>query len=646
CRVSKIYKVGGAQAIAAMAYGTETIPAVYKIFGPGNQYVTAAKQLVQMQGVAIDMPAGPSEVCVMADDTADASFVAADLLSQAEHGPDSQVVLVSDNATFVDKVQEEIVKQLQELPRQDVAKKALANSKAFVLDNLADAIELVNEYAAEHLIINRQDADDIAQQITNAGSIFIGNYSPESVGDYASGTNHTLPTNGFAKAYSGVSVDSFVKKITVQKLSEDGLNNIASTVIQMAEAEGLDAHAAAVKVRTAWPPQSPRGDLSYAQPSPVGDPDRNIVSSQSEVRAMDSSLLEEPEGAVFDLNRLVRVNIRNLKPYSSARSEFSGTASIFLDANENSFGSPLTKWYNRYPDPLQWDVKKKIAAIKKVEAENMVLGNGSDECIDLLIRAFCNPKQDNIIICPPTYGMYEVYAHINDVPLKEVPLTTAYQLNLQALEEAVNANTKLIFFCSPNNPTGNSLGREDIEMVLNNFDGIVVVDEAYINYSRQRSFVTDLKDYPNLVVMQTFSKAWGLAALRLGMIFASKEIVHVLNTIKPPYNINQATQELALRALDNLQQVNHMIQETVKEREELVKSLGALPFVQKIFPTDANFVLVKMEDATAIYNDLREKGIIVRNRSNVLLCEDSLRITVGTPTQNSQLIEALNAYAG
>ncbi|RYZ44732.1 MAG: aminotransferase class I/II-fold pyridoxal phosphate-dependent enzyme, partial [Chitinophagaceae bacterium] len=252
----------------------------------------------------------------------------------------------------------------------------------------------------------------------------------------------------------------------------------------------------------------------------------------------------------FDLNSLIRQNIKNLKPYSSARSEFSGSASVFLDANENSFGSPLTKWYNRYPDPLQWEVKKKLALIKNVDAEHMLLGNGSDECIDLVIRAFCDPQRDNIVICPPTYGMYEVYADINDVPVKMVPLTPTYQLDLEGLEEAIDTQTKVIFFCSPNNPTGNSLDREDIEMVLNNFDGIVVVDEAYINYSRHRSFVTALSDYPNLVVMQTFSKAWGLAALRLGMIYASKEIVAVLNKIKPPYNINQATQELVLNALD------------------------------------------------------------------------------------------------
>jgi histidinol dehydrogenase len=247
--VNKIYKIGGSQAIAAMAYGTETIDSVYKIFGPGNQYVTVAKQLVQMQGVAIDMPAGPSEVCIIADETADASFVAADLLSQAEHGVDSQVLLVSNSEEVVTKVQEELKSQLNDLPRKEIAEKALGNSKAIVLNNMDEVIELVNEYASEHLIISCDNADAIAEKIVNAGSVFIGNYSPESVGDYASGTNHTLPTNGFARAYSGVSIDSFVKKITYQKLSQEGLDKIADAVIAMAEAEGLDAHAKAVKVR-------------------------------------------------------------------------------------------------------------------------------------------------------------------------------------------------------------------------------------------------------------------------------------------------------------------------------------------------------------------------------------------------------------
>ncbi len=348
---------------------------------------------------------------------------------------------------------------------------------------------------------------------------------------------------------------------------------------------------------------------------------------------------------MFNLNNLIRDNIKKLTPYSSARDEFKGVANVFLDANENSYGSPLTKWYNRYPDPLQWEVKTKISAIKGIDAENILLGNGSDECIDLLIRAFCEPQLDNIIICPPTYGMYEVYANINNVKAKAVPLTQQFQLDLEALEEAIDGGTKLIFLCSPNNPTANSLIREDVEMILNNFDGLVVVDEAYINFSRQRSFVPELKEYPNLVVMQTFSKAWGLAALRLGMTLASKEIISVLNKIKPPYNINQATQELALKALDNLEEVNGMIVEIVREREELAKALAQLPFVEIVYPSDANFLLVKVKDANDVYNYLRDNGIIVRNRSNVLLCGGCIRITIGTEKENKELMNALQQYS-
>lgn len=346
----------------------------------------------------------------------------------------------------------------------------------------------------------------------------------------------------------------------------------------------------------------------------------------------------------IDINKLVRENIKKLKPYSSARSEFSGMARVFLDANENSYGSPLTKWYNRYPDPLQWDVKKKISTIKNVPAENMLLGNGSDECIDLMIRAFCNPQEDSILICPPTYGMYEVYANINDVKVIEVPLLPDFSLNLEGIEAAIEEKTKIIFICSPNNPTGNSFEREDVEIILNNFEGLVVVDEAYINYSRQRSFLSELKEYPNLVVMQTFSKAWGLAALRLGITYASEDIIGVLNKIKPPYNINQSTQDLVLKALDNLEDVNAMIKETVRERGELVKKLAELPYVQKIYPSDANFILVRVEDANKVYDYLRDRGIIVRNRNNVILCEGCLRITVGTEKENNELVQVLQQF--
>ena len=347
---------------------------------------------------------------------------------------------------------------------------------------------------------------------------------------------------------------------------------------------------------------------------------------------------------MFNLASLVRSNIKNLSPYSSARDEFSGKASVFLDANENSLGSPLTKWYNRYPDPLQKNVKEKISFIKKVPVEQIFLGNGSDEPIDILLRCFCEPQVDEVIIMPPTYGMYEVSANINNVKIRKVPLTPSYQIDLELLEESIQPNTKIIWICSPNNPTGNSMDRQSIEMILNNFDGLVVIDEAYINFSRQKSFVADLNEYPNLVVMQTLSKAWGLAGLRMGMAFASEEIVQYMNKVKPPYNISEPVQELALKALDEIGQVNDMIKAIVEMRTALEKELIKIEMVEKIYPSDANFLLVKFQDAKAVYQYLLDHEIVVRDRSNVQRCEDCLRITVGTEKENKVLIESLKSF--
>lgn len=344
---------------------------------------------------------------------------------------------------------------------------------------------------------------------------------------------------------------------------------------------------------------------------------------------------------MFDIEKLVRNNIKALTPYSSARDEFSGEAKVFLDANENALGSPLTRWYNRYPDPHQVRVKEALSVVKSVEASKIFLGNGSDECIDLLYRCFCNPGKDNIIICPPTYGMYEVSANINDIEIRKAPLLEDFQLDLVHLENLVDENTKLIWICSPNNPTANSMNRDDIETILNNFNGLVIVDEAYINFSRQKSFIQELKDYPNLVVLQTFSKAWGLAGLRLGMAFASEEIIEILNRVKPPYNVNQVTQELALKALEEVGQVNDMIKELVQMRVALKSVFEKIPFVKKVYPSDANFLLVKVDNAKGIYHYLLSRGIVVRDRSNVQLCEDCLRITVGTEEENTELIEAM-----
>lgn len=347
---------------------------------------------------------------------------------------------------------------------------------------------------------------------------------------------------------------------------------------------------------------------------------------------------------MFNLDQLTRANIKKLTPYSSARDEFSGEAKVFLDANENSLGSPLLKWYNRYPDPHQQLIKQKLSVVKGILPEHIFLGNGSDECIDILFRCFCEPGKDNVIICPPTYGMYEVSAHINDIDIRKAPLLPDFQLDLVHLENLIDANTKIIWLCSPNNPTGNSLNRTDIEMVLNNFNGIVVIDEAYINFARQKSFVQELKEYPNLVVLQTLSKAWGLAGLRLGMAFASQAIIEVMNKVKPPYNINQATQELVLKALEEVGQVNDMIKLLVDMREALAEVFISMPTVETVYPSDANFILVKIAEARKVYEFLLTKGIVLRDRSNVQLCDNCLRITVGTEQENTQLVDAMQEW--
>jgi len=347
---------------------------------------------------------------------------------------------------------------------------------------------------------------------------------------------------------------------------------------------------------------------------------------------------------MFYLQNILRKNIKDLVPYSSARDEFKGEASVYLDANENSFGSPLDTNYSRYPDPLQYKVKLKLSEIKGVPPRNIFLGNGSDEAIDILFRSFCRPGIDNVITVPPTYGMYEVSANINDVEVRKIKLTLDYQLDMEGIAEAIDDHTKIIFICSPNNPTGNSINRVDIETILANFSGLVVIDEAYINYSRQKTFIQELPEYANLVVLHTLSKAWGLAGLRLGMAFASEEIIDVFNKVKPPYNINEASQQLALEALKNVEQVNDWIQQTVNEREKLANELSKLEIIEKIYPSDANFILVKTTNANGIYKHLVEKGIIVRDRSKVELCEGSLRITIGTPEENEILIRTLKNF--
>jgi histidinol-phosphate aminotransferase len=342
----------------------------------------------------------------------------------------------------------------------------------------------------------------------------------------------------------------------------------------------------------------------------------------------------------FDIKELVRDNIARMKPYSSARDEFKGEAEVFLDANENPYPSP----FNRYPDPLQWKVKEKLAPMKGVKPEQIFLGNGSDEPIDLLIRAFCEPNRDSILITEPTYGMYSVCADINAVNIQKVALTENFDIDPDALANAIDHTTKLIFLCSPNNPSANVLDRKKIESVLKNFAGLVVIDEAYIDFAGTASFLQSLNAYPNVVVLQTFSKAWGLAALRCGMAYASPEIISVLNKIKYPYNINIQTQELVLKALDQVEKKNAWVTEILKERDKLIASLKSVSIVEKVFPTDANFILARVKDAGEVYQFLMNQKIIVRDRSKVKLCDNCLRITVGTPAENQTLIKTLQSY--
>ncbi len=343
---------------------------------------------------------------------------------------------------------------------------------------------------------------------------------------------------------------------------------------------------------------------------------------------------------MFDLSTLIRDNIKRMKPYSSARGEFQGEASVFLDANENPFNNP----YNRYPDPLQRKLKQQISLLKGVPEGSIFLGNGSDEPIDLLIRAFCEPGRDTMVTLDPTYGMYEVAANTNNVECRKVLLNEEFQMDLPAVKAAVTPQTKLIFLCSPNNPTGNLLRKEQMLSLAEWFHGIVVVDEAYIDFAPGHSLLTELANYPNLVVLQTFSKAWGLAGIRLGMAFASESIIAILNKIKYPYNVNVLTQKVALEMLGSVQQHDQWVDELLTGRDMLSNQLRTLPYVRKVFPSDANFLLLRVDDPLSVYRYLMQNGIIVRNRHSVSLCAGCLRITIGSPSENDALLSAMRAF--
>ncbi|WP_439128850.1 histidinol-phosphate transaminase [Polaribacter sp.] len=342
----------------------------------------------------------------------------------------------------------------------------------------------------------------------------------------------------------------------------------------------------------------------------------------------------------FNINNLVRENIKNITPYSSARDEYKDVSideMVFLDANENPFENGV----NRYPDPQQNIVKDLLSKIKNIDKKNILLGNGSDEVLDLIFRAFCEPKQDNVITLPPTYGMYSVLANINNIENRKILLTQDFQPKVDEILTKVNANSKILFLCSPNNPSGNSFSSDKVTELLQKFNGIVVIDEAYIDFSDEKSWLEKLKDYPNLIITQTLSKAYGLAGIRLGVCYASESIIAILNNIKPPYNVNELTQQKAIERLQKVDEVQEEILKIKAQRNQLITRLKEINFIKEIYPTDCNFVLVKVDDATKRYNQLVAKGIVVRNRTTQPLCENTLRFTIGTKDENEKLIKVL-----
>ena len=340
----------------------------------------------------------------------------------------------------------------------------------------------------------------------------------------------------------------------------------------------------------------------------------------------------------FKLENLIRKNLKTLTPYSSARDEFSGTSSVFLDANENPFDNGV----NRYPDPRQWELKERLSEIKNISAKQMILGNGSDEIIDLLMRAFCQPCEDKVIFCKPSYGMYKVAAQINDLRIAELELDAAFQPNVELILK--NNNSKLLFLCSPNNPTGNLIDKKILERLLSEFKGVVVLDEAYIDFASDASMVKELDKYPNLVILQTLSKAWGMAGIRLGIGLASVEIIKILNKIKPPYNVNTLTQNKALELLSCEEIYQEKIDTLLEERSSILNELKSLSFVKKIFPSQANFILIRVENANKLYDFLIECGIVIRNRTTVSLLKNCLRISIGTPVENQKLFKTLKDF--
>jgi len=618
CGIEEIFAVGGAQAIAAMAYGTSTIPKVDKIFGPGSNWVTAAKQLVagDPAGAALDLPAGPSEVLVIADESADPAFVAADLLAQAEHDPLSQAILLTPSRALADEVRARVLEFRHALSRGAILDQSLARSRIIVTADVEEAVRLSNEYAPEHLILQIDAPRRWLEHVRAAGSIFLGPWSPEPMGDYCSGTNHVLPTYGYARAHSGLSVADFQRRITVQELSPEGLLDLGPTASTLAGLEGLDAHALAVDLRL------------------------NVLRANGESKSDFASIDQF-------IARLARPAILSLRAYEHAHWDARFER---LHANESPWPPPIDPdgerlLLNRYPEPQPPALIEALASTYDVAPAEVLVTRGSDEGIDLLTRAFCEAGRDSVIVCPPTFGMYSVAASTQGARVIEVPLTEHFQLDVSAIRAAIDDGAKILWVCSPNNPTGNLIGSADIESVLEYSRGrcLVVIDEAYAEFSSVPSWTTRRASYPQLVVLRTLSKAYGLAGARIGTVIADSSLIALLRKIVPPYAISTASTDEAVRVLQNASRavVFSRIKKTLAERDRVADRLRSSSLIRRVYPSDSNFLLVHAQDSKRVLSLIREIGILVRDFSGRGALGEAVRITIGTPEQNDRIIDAL-----
>ena len=622
CGITQIYLSGGAQAIAAMAYGTETVPSVDKIFGPGNRWVKQAKLQVAQdaRGAMYDLPAGPSEVMVIADDAANPQWVAMDLLSQAEHGPDSQVILSCLSMEFAQQVEAAVEDFLQTLPRADIARQALQASRMIVVDDLAVAIDIANRYAPEHLILNMAAAEQWVARVQCAGSVFVGRWSPESVGDYASGTNHVLPTDGYARSVSGLGLLDFMLTLSVQRIEPWGLHALADTVECLAATEGLEAHRQAVALRRqALPDQTDGVPDDYALPAPRADIARMQGYSSAPLELNDAVQATEPDQRCH------------------------------LNANENPTDVVLGMGSNRYPAPQPAALLRQFAELYVVTPTQVLLGRGSDEGIDVLLRAYCQAGRDAILVAAPSYGMYEVSAQIQGVDMQTVALSAPdFALKAADFLAAYRPSVKLVFICSPNNPVGNVISVEAVLTLCHALRGraLVVLDEAYVEFSRQGSLAQYLADTPNLVILRTVSKAWGLAGLRCGCVLAHPSVIAVLRKVLAPYPLPQPVVDTLTNALSHGQQAREQaaVAVLVAERDRLAAALDDMASVVRVWPSEANFLLVKVTDATALMTHCARHGVVIRDRSQMPGLGNCVRISVGSVSENDRLLAVMAEY--